>query len=203
MKLLAIDASAPMGSAAIVLDGRTSQSCEFGGGRSRGGGAAAAIEKLAGTVGMNGVDGVVVGTGPGSYTGLRSSIAAAWGFALGRGIPLCGISSLLALAPGEYFAVGDARRGQFYLAHVDRGRFISEPALFDHEQLQSILAANPHLPRLVPSPAGLPAEQVASPRPELLAVLADFDKSSTTTLCQPIYLKPPHITQPGGKAPIL
>ena len=42
-------------------------------------------------------------------------------------IPLVGISSVLGLDDGEYFAVGDARRQQYFLAQVRRGTFISEP----------------------------------------------------------------------------
>ena len=58
---------------------------------------------------------VIVGIGPGSYNGIRSAIAVAWGIATARGIPLVGISSLLGLDEGSYCAVGDARRGQYYL----------------------------------------------------------------------------------------
>ncbi|GAB4173772.1 MAG: hypothetical protein Fur0032_13420 [Terrimicrobiaceae bacterium] len=191
-----MDASGPAGVVAVVEEGQIIRSVEFGGGRSRGGGAAAAIEQMADEDGLHGV---VVGRGPGSYTGLRSSIASAWGFSLGRGIPLCGVSSLLALAPGEYFAVGDARRGQFYFAHIDQGCFVSEPVLVEKETLLATIEGNPGMPLFVPSPTGLPNETITSPRPEILAALANFEKSSTDGLCLPIYLKPPHITTPSGQ----
>lgn len=42
--------------------------------------------------------GVAVGTGPGSYTGLRASIALARGLAFGAGLPLAGIPSSAAAA---------------------------------------------------------------------------------------------------------
>ena len=73
---------------------------------------------------------VIVGIGPGSYNGIRSAIAVAWGISTARGIPLVGISSLLGLDEGSYCAVGDARRGQYYLARVSSGRFVAgaEPA---------------------------------------------------------------------------
>jgi len=43
---------------------------------------------------------IIVGTGPGSFTGLRIGIAAAHGMAIGWEVPLAGMSSLALLAAG-------------------------------------------------------------------------------------------------------
>ncbi|HEX5222681.1 MAG TPA: tRNA (adenosine(37)-N6)-threonylcarbamoyltransferase complex dimerization subunit type 1 TsaB [Verrucomicrobiae bacterium] len=67
---------------------------------------------------------VVVGLGPGSYTGIRAAIALAQGWQLACGVELCGISSALCMASQEATAglqhtfnvVIDAQRGEFYLA---------------------------------------------------------------------------------------
>ena len=59
-----------------------------------------------------------VGTGPGNFTGVRISVAAARGLALGLGIPAVGISALQAQALGADGAVLsslDARKGAMYL----------------------------------------------------------------------------------------
>lgn len=59
-----------------------------------------------------------VGTGPGNFTGVRISVAAARGLALGLGIPAVGISALQAQALGTDGAVLstlDARKGALYL----------------------------------------------------------------------------------------
>src|SRR5207237_984200 len=64
--------------------------------------------------------GLVVGTGPGSFTGLRIGLASAKGLAYALSIPLVVVSSLEAMAheagPGEGLLVPtlDARRGEVY-----------------------------------------------------------------------------------------
>jgi len=68
------------------------------------------------------VEAVAVAAGPGSFTGVRIGVAAAKGFAWGRQIPCCGVSTLEAMAKnlgvhsGYVLPVMDARRSQVYTA---------------------------------------------------------------------------------------
>jgi tRNA threonylcarbamoyladenosine biosynthesis protein TsaB len=67
------------------------------------------------------VRGVVVGSGPGSFTGLRIAAATARGLAQGLRVPLYAFSTLAALAldvatEGVVCALLDARRGEVYAA---------------------------------------------------------------------------------------
>jgi tRNA threonylcarbamoyladenosine biosynthesis protein TsaB len=62
--------------------------------------------------------GVVVGTGPGSFTGMRLGLAAARGLALALDVPVAGVSTLDALAagaPGAVPVVDAGRREVFTL----------------------------------------------------------------------------------------
>ena len=67
---------------------------------------------------LEGVERIVVGTGPGSFAGIRSALAFAQGYALGTGCEVLGLPSACAFAvPGERIAVlGDARQGKIWIA---------------------------------------------------------------------------------------
>ena len=74
---------------------------------------------------------VVVGMGPGPFTGLRVGIAFAKTFALSRQIPMIGICSLDAIAIGrdEYTVAIDARRKEIYWASYKDGHRVAGPAV--------------------------------------------------------------------------
>jgi len=78
------------------------------------------------------IDQVVVGMGPGPYTGLRVGIAFARTFALARLIPVIGICSLDAIAAlihekDDFIIATDARRKEIYWAQYRSGIRIEGP----------------------------------------------------------------------------
>ena len=79
------------------------------------------------------VDEVVVGMGPGPFTGLRVGIAFAHTFALAREIPVRGVCSLDAIAAQvsdqDFIITVDARRKEVYWARYTDGKRVSEPAV--------------------------------------------------------------------------
>lgn len=115
---LAIDTAAPRLQLGLLVDGRTDISVD----EIATGHAELIFGRIAELLGRNGLgyadlQRVVTTTGPGSFTGLRIGLSAARGIGLARGIPVVGVSSLVALSLG---AVGpatvllDARRGEAY-----------------------------------------------------------------------------------------
>lgn len=68
------------------------------------------------------VTAIGVGTGPGNFTGVRISVAAARGLALGLAVPAIGVTRLEAAAfglPRPVTVIEDARRGEVYVQRFD------------------------------------------------------------------------------------
>jgi tRNA A37 threonylcarbamoyladenosine modification protein TsaB len=103
-----------------------------------------------------------------------------------------GISSVLGLADGEYFAVGDARRQQYFLAQVRRGTFISEPGLLTREQVEAELHKAAHLPIFASAPIEFLSDAIlrTPSAARLGALAADWPPNEP----KPLYLKAAHIT---------
>jgi len=89
-----------------------------------------AIEDLLAHAGLTlqGLDAIVFGHGPGSFTGLRTAAAVAQGLGFGAGVPVLPIGTLLAIAEEAHGLAGvtrvvamlDARMGEVYFAAFER-----------------------------------------------------------------------------------
>ena len=77
----------------------------------------------------NEITSVIVGMGPGPYTGLRAGISFAQAFAWARNVELRGVCSLDAIvcSDPEYIAATDARRKEIYWAAYKDGRRVDGP----------------------------------------------------------------------------
>lgn len=76
--------------------------------------------------------GVVVGCGPGPFTGLRVGMASAAAFGHALGVPVYGVCSLDAIGvrtSGEVLVVTDARRREVYWARYRDGVRVDGPAV--------------------------------------------------------------------------
>ena len=95
---------------------------------------------------------VVVGMGPGPFTGLRVGIAFAHTFGLARNIPVIGICSLDAIAidQSEYTVAIDARRKEIYWAKYKDGVRIAGPSVSKPAEVDGfIIGQYPDMKKLV------------------------------------------------------
>jgi tRNA threonylcarbamoyladenosine biosynthesis protein TsaB len=98
-------------------------------------------------VGWGDVEGIAVGVGPGTFTGLRIGVATARALATAARVPVHAVSSLAALAEAIDAPVSlpliDARRGELFGALYERGELIVEPLATRPEQLAEQLGRDP------------------------------------------------------------
>ena len=115
------------------------------------GNAVALLAKQGLAMGVN-PDRVVVGMGPGPFTGLRVGIAFARAFAAARNIPVIGICSLDAIVveQDEYTVAIDARRKEIYWAKYKSGKRVQGPAVnFPADVAGYIIDLYPDITRMV------------------------------------------------------
>jgi len=129
-KVLAIDTSTSRTSVAIIENGTVLYSGYRDGATAHGPSLPALVQE---GLAVSDVDQVVVGMGPGPFTGLRVGIAFAQSFALARQIPVRGVCSLDAIATqisdDDFIITVDARRKEVYWARYTNGVRVGQPAV--------------------------------------------------------------------------
>ncbi len=149
MKILALETSTEYCSVALWQDGAVAQHCELVG-QKHSELLITMIDALLQESGvrMQDMDGIAYGSGPGSFTGVRIACGATQGLALGAGLPVAGICTLLALAEAaghsRVIAALDARMGEIYCAAYQRSGeegdwiIVYEPGLCKPEEAPSV-----------------------------------------------------------------
>jgi tRNA threonylcarbamoyladenosine biosynthesis protein TsaB len=142
---------------------------------------------------------IVVGLGPGSYTGTRIAISAAIGLRATTGAALAGISSLCAISDEkEFYIIGDAKRASFFFAKISSGLLANDPDLLSENELNDRLSSITTIP--IYTSDELPqftAVEMRFPSAKLLCLRAQtFPQNLARAPLAPIYLREPHITTP-------
>ena len=104
---------------------------------------------------MSDVDAVVVGCGPGPFTGLRVGMATADAFGQALGIPVYGVCSLDAIGvstTGDVLVVTDARRREVYWARYRDGNRVEGPSV---NAMSDVVVGESRVHTAYPSPIGL------------------------------------------------
>lgn len=206
MKILAIEFSSSLRSVALVnASGTTVETLgraeEQHGQTTHAFAMIEAVLKQAGLA-PEGVDCLAIGLGPGSYAGIRVSLAIAQGWQLATGVKTIGISSVACLAEtarirgqrgGASFIV-DAQRGEFYLADYqlsETGCLATRPlGIVGKAEVEQRLAAGVAVfgPEATSAFAG---SKDLYPEAEALALLAaPRTEFVAAAELQPIYLRP-------------
>ncbi len=156
---------------------------------SRSGELAAAIQQIFLEIGAP--DEIVVGIGPGSYTGLRVASAMATGIQLALGCPAFGCPSVLGYPDASYHVVGDARLGTIFLASIHDRRVVGGPELLPAERFAALRPKLVDVPVFAVGPIpGCPELPIVRPAAEYFIRCRESFVSSL----EPLYLKEPHIT---------
>lgn len=179
------------------------------------------LQELLERVPLTEIGTVIVGSGPGSYSGTRVGIAAAQGIAIAANCPAWAIPSLVGMpsaAQGKKCrVVGDARRGSGWSALVEDYRVVEAPAICTSEELAGRIAQdlNAGVPVVCvedPSRLGFEAEltgKILQELPTAHLLWEAWQATSETERTrwqaeppQPMYLRPPLITE-SKKKPLI
>jgi tRNA threonylcarbamoyl adenosine modification protein YeaZ len=142
---------------------------------------------------MTDLDAVVVGCGPGPFTGLRAGMATAAAYGHALGIPVHGVCSLDAIGgrtTGETLVVTDARRREVYWARYRDGvrtvgPAVAAPADVDPGPACAVAGSPEHA-----APFGLPVcGPVAPTAVGLVAAVPDWTADPAPLV--PLYLRRP------------
>lgn len=170
MSILAIDTAASRTSVVIIENGEVVFSEFRDGAMSHG---PALPELVQAAIANRNITEVLVGMGPGPYTGLRVGITFAQTFAWARNIPVRGFCSLDAIAAQEsepdFIVAIDARRKEVYWARYTNGTRVEGPAV----DLPAVVAAR-----------GIKVIDALFPDPK-------FFTSLSQEVSEPIYLRRP------------
>ena len=146
--------------------------------------------------GIDRLDEIVVGIGPGSYTGLRVAVATALGIKLALGCRTFGCPSVLGYPEENCLVIGDARRGALFLGESRAGKLAELPRLVPGAEIVAeISKANRNRIFATSRIPELPEAEVLLPHARYLVGRDE----SYVELQEPIYLKEPHITKPQRK----
>ena len=205
MNVLAIDTSVGVSAAVLRSNGELTQSQAVDHGM-QGELTAELISQVVAESGLeiSEITDVVVGVGPGPFTGLRVGLVTAGVFAHARNIPIHGICSLDAVAfdyAKPCVVVTDARRKELYWARYE-GKRIGEPQVSKPEDL---LAQFPNTEFVGPG-AQLYPDSINGELLDLKAgSLAKLFVSGNAQLVDlsPMYLRKPDAVEPTSRKSVL
>lgn len=201
MMILAIETSTPQASLCLAEGDNVLYSTSWTAERNHDAFLFPALQKAIDFLGDHKLDWILVGSGPGSYGGVRVALAAAVGVSTVTGARTVALCSWEALAQNGACIVSDARRGGWTLRRPDGHISVITP-----EELHQ-LAQNADSPiYTIESEARIKQEGISITACGLIpqatglveiwnALTASEQENRAQLPVEPIYVRPPHITE--------
>lgn len=209
--ILAIESSTPRASLALLRESRVIFQASFESDRNHNALMFAPLQQALAALAGESLGAVIIGTGPGSYSGTRVGIAAGQGVAMVHACPAVGLSSLLAAGVTDGVAIGDARRGSAWWAKIEPGN-VPQPAMLPTEALEEKLTGEGRIFTFedlakLSLPNRITVQRLQPSAVQLAAAWLDLPQAVRDELScvppQPAYLRPPHITAAKQGHPLL
>lgn len=148
--VVAWDTSTNTGVAAAGADGRVLCEREFPTEKGHTGRLMLLVDSMLSELdsGPSDIESIVIGTGPGNFTGVKVGVATAKGMSLGLGVPLAGVPTLDLLAGagtggGQVVSIMDARRATLYARIFNSSTGESEYVCETLEEIARLVASLP------------------------------------------------------------
>lgn len=200
MNILAIETSLPLASLCLYRDGLVVFQTEWKTERNHDEWLFPALQKAMDILSDSAPDIILVGAGPGSYGGVRVSLAAAVGMAQVTGASVAALCSWAQLAESGAVVVSDARRGGWTIRR--------ENGKIDVVSAEELIQLRDKGTRIltIEAPGVMQAKGITPDAENLhptagglvqtwLDMSPDEQRTALNTPAEPIYVRPPHITK--------
>lgn len=149
------------------------------------------------------LEAIVVGCGPGPFTGLRVGMATAQALGQALGIPVYGVVTHDAVAKGvdaeSALIVTDARRREVYWARYENGQRVAGPDVVKPAELDCPPVAFCSVPEQLAAQLSVDADEVTYLPPRTAGLVAAADFSAPPAPLVPHYLRRPDAVPPKQK----
>ena len=199
MNILAIETSVADATLCLYRDGAFAAESAWHAERNHDAYLFPALQRALDALGDSPLDAVLVGAGPGSYGGVRVALAAGVGISMVRGAKLVAVPSWDQLAPEGTYIISDAKRGGWTLRKPD-----GTISVITTEELQALIESGADVASVETSGAlqkrsiNIARCGLVSTARGLVETWLAMDEAARTALAarpaEPIYVRPPHIT---------
>lgn len=176
------------------------------------------LEELLNLLHGENIDEILIGTGPGSYSGSRIAIAAAQGLAIVhqcKPVGVCSFFGIPKIPQGKKaIAVGDARRGSYFIHPLEGSNTTPQPKLYKlddfNQEMSRLSKKEESYVFTFETQTEIPFEGITLVNPSAEGLIQYWNQLDPETQRQlseqtlePLYLRAPFITRSTKSHPLL